>query len=132
MNKKGLSLTELIVVIVIIGILAPLGFVQYGRVTENARSAEAYSVLADIVAGEKAYSVDNNDSYTTDITALHNFTTVPTSDNFTFSVPSADSNSGYAQAARVAATSARKSYGMCLKSGKRASCSADTCNPSCP
>ena len=39
--QKGFTLLELIVVIVILGILATLGFTQYGKVVESARLAEA-------------------------------------------------------------------------------------------
>lgn len=43
--KKGFTLLELIVVIIIIGILATLGFTQYTKVVEKGRTAEAKSVL---------------------------------------------------------------------------------------
>lgn len=127
----GLTLLELMIVIVIIGILASIGYVNYGRSVEKARGAEAYSVLSEIVAAEQAYYVEN-DSYTSDFSKLATFTASPTSDNFTYSIPSTDSSSGYTQAARKSSTSGRLSYGMCLESGKRASCDKDTCDPACP
>lgn len=129
--RKGITLVELLIVVIIIGILASVGIVQYGTVIEKSRSAEAYSVLADIVAAEKAYFVDN-DVYTSTFNNLHSFTTTPTSDNFTYSIPSTDSSSGYAQAARTSAAAGRRSYGMCFNSGKRAVCDAGACNPGCP
>jgi len=46
--KKGFTLLELIVVIIIIGILATLGFSQYTRMIERSRGAEARSVLGNI------------------------------------------------------------------------------------
>jgi len=46
--KKGFTLIELIVVIVIIGILATLGFSQYQRMLERARGAEARSVIGGL------------------------------------------------------------------------------------
>jgi prepilin-type N-terminal cleavage/methylation domain-containing protein len=129
--QRAVTLVELLIVVVIIGVLASVGIVQYGQVIEKGRSAEAYSVLSDIVAAEKAYFVDN-DAYTAVFGSLHSFTAAPTSDNFTYTIPSVNANSGYAQAARVSAATGRRSYGMCLSSGKRASCGAASCNPGCP
>jgi len=48
MNKKGFTLLELIIVIIILGILATLGFTQYAAMIEKSRGAEARSVLGDI------------------------------------------------------------------------------------
>jgi type IV pilus assembly protein PilE len=46
--KKGFTLLELIVVIVIVGILATLGFTQYSRLIERSRGAEARAVIGSI------------------------------------------------------------------------------------
>lgn len=131
-QENAFTLAELLIVVAIIGILAAIAMIRYGNVLESARQAEAYSVLAEIVSAENRYFLDGNNSYTTTITSLDCFTAAPGSDNFTFSIPSTDASSGYAQAARISSTGGRQSYGMCLKGGKRAGCAADTCNPGCP
>ena len=46
--KKGFTLLELIVVIIILGVLATLGLGQYGRMIERSRGAEAKALLGDM------------------------------------------------------------------------------------
>lgn len=46
--KKGFTLLELIIVIIILGVLATLGLGQYARVIERSRGAEARVVLGNI------------------------------------------------------------------------------------
>ncbi len=53
--KKGFTLLELIVVIIIIGVLATLGFTQYTRMVERGRTAEARTMLGQIRSAQVAY-----------------------------------------------------------------------------
>ncbi len=57
---RGFTLLELVVVIVILGVLATLGFTQYGRMVERARGAEAKAILGDIRKLSIAYRLQNN------------------------------------------------------------------------
>ena len=57
--KKGFTLLELIIVIIIVGVLATLDYAQYGRMVERARGAEARSVLGAIRTFEAAYRLEH-------------------------------------------------------------------------
>jgi len=57
--KRSFTLIELIVVIIIIGILATLGFTQYGRVLERARGGEAKTILGTIRTLAAIYYLEN-------------------------------------------------------------------------
>jgi prepilin-type N-terminal cleavage/methylation domain-containing protein len=92
-SVRGFTLVELIIVATIISILVGVGLLVYTNVQEKARSAEAYSVLADIAAGETAYYVENN-AYTSTWSDLNRFDSAPVSDNFNYSL---SSSHGWAQ-----------------------------------
>lgn len=55
MNKKGFTLAELMVVVMVIGILATIAFPRYQRLVEKARGAEAKRILGQIRDAEIAY-----------------------------------------------------------------------------
>ncbi len=62
--KKGFTLLELIIVVIIIGILATLGLTQYGKVVEKSRGAEAKQIIGAIRSNAAAYYMQNNSSLT--------------------------------------------------------------------
>ncbi len=58
-SNLGFTLTELLVAIAIIGIMATLAIPRLTPQTERARSAEAVSLLGAIRQGEEAYFLEN-------------------------------------------------------------------------
>lgn len=67
--KKGFTLLELIVVIIIVGVLATLGVMQYTRVVERGRTAEAKSNLGMLRDLEVAYYQERG-AYATTLTDM--------------------------------------------------------------
>jgi len=67
--RKGFTLLELIVVIIIIGILATLGFSQYMKMVEKGRSAEARMMLGQIRTAQVVYQLEYG-AYATAISSL--------------------------------------------------------------
>lgn len=63
--KRGFTLLELVVVIIIIGILATLGLTQYGRMVERGRGAEAKTILGQIRTMAAAHYLEYNSLTTT-------------------------------------------------------------------
>lgn len=65
--KKGFTLMELIVVVIIVGILAMVGLPQFFNVAERGRAAEAISVLGSVRSAETRYRAeDASQNYLTD------------------------------------------------------------------
>ena len=71
MKKKleGFTLLEIIIVVIVIGILATLGFIQYSKLIEKSRSAEAKRALGEISRAQVAYSEEYG-VYATDFANL--------------------------------------------------------------
>ena len=59
--NKGFTLLELIVVIIIIGVLATLGFTQYQATVEHSRTAEARMILGTMRTAQVAYELEHGD-----------------------------------------------------------------------
>jgi prepilin-type N-terminal cleavage/methylation domain-containing protein len=58
-RRKGFTLMELIIVVIIIGILAMIGLPQYFKTTERARMAEALDTLGAIRSAELRWAMSN-------------------------------------------------------------------------
>ncbi len=68
-DQSGFSLTELLVVIVIIGILAALAMPKFLSVITRAKSTEAKLMLKHVHQLQKTYYMEN-DIYSTDLTSI--------------------------------------------------------------
>jgi prepilin-type N-terminal cleavage/methylation domain-containing protein len=63
--KRGFTLTELLITIVIVGVLTTLAVTQYGGVRERALAREAIANLKLIAAAERIYDMEEGFFYPT-------------------------------------------------------------------
>ncbi len=90
---SGITLMELLIVVVIIGILATVAYPNYREFAARAKRTEARAALLKIATNQERFYLQNN-TYTTDLTALgfssNPFTTE--SDTYLVRVTSADAS----------------------------------------
>lgn len=68
-TRKGFTLVELAVVIVIIGVLAAFGVPRFLKSVERSKAAEAFQYLSAVRAAQERYLAKEG-TYTTDLTDL--------------------------------------------------------------
>ena len=86
MNRKGFTLVEVLIVVIIIGILAAIGIPQFSASIEKAKGGEARAGLGHIQTGEKVYYAEN-EYYTNNLSNL-DITLTERYWDFTISTPS--------------------------------------------
>ena len=110
-RRRSFTLLELIIVIIIIGILATLGFVQYSKIVEKGRKAEASTNLGALRS--MAYVWNQEGGHTTDYpgtTDLPTLLGLPTSCSQTthYFAYTMDSSTGLGTATRCTGTSGKQ------------------------
>ena len=113
-GKRGFTMLELLMVVIIIGILATLAVPQYMGFIEKARAAEAISTIGAIRTAESLYKLETG-SYTTAITSLG--ITIPTagaSTYWTYNMSSAGDASFSVTATRTSKKAASSVVGQTI------------------
>lgn len=70
MNRKGFTLIEILIVVIIVGVLASIGIPQYAASLEKAKGVDAKESLAYIYREEQVYSGYRGGIFTNSITDL--------------------------------------------------------------
>lgn len=97
--RVGFTLTEILIVVIIIGILATLALPTLVKTLEKAKLGEAASNLNLIRTGEKIYFLENS-FFTNDIGSLNIEDPNSGAKYFDYTIPSADSSDFTARADR--------------------------------
>lgn len=98
---RGITLTELMIVVVIVGILATVAYPNYREFVARAKRTEAKSMLLQVASMQERFYLQNN-SYTTDLTSLgfaNAANQVSDSGSYQLNVTAADANDFTAVAA---------------------------------
>ena len=65
-SLRGYTITEILIVVAIIGIIAAIGYPQYQNYVREARRADGHSALSRLAAQQERFFADNN-TYTSDL-----------------------------------------------------------------
>jgi type IV pilus assembly protein PilE len=93
-NMRGITLMELLIVIVIIGIMAAIAYPNYRQFSDRAKRTEAKAALLQIAQNQERFYLQNN-TYTTDMTQLGfpvNCGFITDSESYSVCVTAADAN----------------------------------------
>jgi len=94
-NRKGFTLIELMIVVVIIGILAALAIPRFMKASAKSKTSEAQLILKQIYTMQRSYK-QQFDTYGADLASIG--VEVPPNANYTYTIESADDVSFEAQA----------------------------------
>ncbi len=78
-KKRGFTITEMMIIVIILGILAAVALPQYKYAVERLKVSEAISILTNVLGAQKRYKFENGD-YALSLQDLD--VTVPPSKNF--------------------------------------------------
>lgn len=63
LHKKGFTLLEILVAVMVIGVLAAVAIPKIGQAVEKFRAQEAIHLIQNIAAAQERYRIDSGDEY---------------------------------------------------------------------
>ena len=97
LTRKGFTLIEVLIVVIILGILATIAIPQFAKMTSRARLAEAWTNIGAIRTAQSVYYLENS-SYATGVVSPGNSQGMDIdiqSTNFQYTVSANAGNGGY-------------------------------------
>jgi type IV pilus assembly protein PilE len=67
--QRGFTIVELMITVVVVAILTSIGYAAYGEQISKSRRAAARALVLDVMQHEERFFTENN-TYTTDLTAM--------------------------------------------------------------
>ena len=122
-QSQGVTLLELMIVVVIIGLLSIVAIPSYRQYSIRAHRTEAKTALIRLATNQERFYLQNN-TYTNDLVALGSIGGVSDKGVYTLTVPVADANSFQANAVATpgcaSSTSTRTAVSTSFSPTKRA------------
>lgn len=94
MYQRGLTLIELMIVIVIVAILGAIGFSSYQNYVMRGRRQSAQQLLQRIITQAEQYYVQNNNCYPANLPTAYAPSAAPTSQFYTISLTACSGATG--------------------------------------
>ena len=82
MHKRGFTLIEVLIVVMIVGVLAAIGIPQFSASLEKAKGTDAKTGLAQIYRSEIEYAANRIGNYTNSLTELMNVSEITLMDRY--------------------------------------------------
>jgi len=114
MGRKGFTMIELMVVVVIVGVLASIAVPMYGKYVKNARLTEATGRMGEIITSCKAWAQEHEDASgnPTWPAGAGGIVDLSASENFTYAITDGASADASANALEITATGQAKMNGV--------------------
>ncbi len=102
-KSTGFTLIELMIVVAIIGIIAAIAYPSYQDQVRKSKRTDGHTKIMDAMARQERFFSENN-TYTTDMTALGYATDPVDSDNGHYEISGAACDGDIAQCVKLTAT----------------------------